>query len=257
MARTVKTIKSSSKKFLKEADVPEFPEDIGNETEEMMPKVEQEQEKGEYDDEDEDDAPEAVSMSTSKAEIINRIKSEREARRLDHELKRKKTVSMQEQNRQARLRKTVEKDEISDEDTETIAVSTENQICPLPENIFETAIQQQQQQNQKEQQNQIRFESENESTSFLDSKEIRETVRLQRVKATKRRLIESLPFAVVEVGFKGKARISKAEIKARRAISKLKMERAGSQVRRIDSVLDRARKTRSAPNVFYRQNSFY
>lgn len=254
MARTVKTIKSSSKKFLKEADVPEYPDDISQDTDDSIAQVQEEAA-----DDDDDDAPEAVSMSTSKAEIISQIQSEREARRLDREMKRQKTVSLQEQNRQARLRKVGGgKDEISEEEeeeTEKMVPAEEGQLCPLPENIFEAAILQKQQQ----QQNRIRFESENESEGEepVTLSEIRETVREHRAKVTKRRLVESLPFAVVEVGSNGKARISRAEIKARRAISLLKLERAGSQVRRIDSVLDRARKTRTAPKVFYRKNSFY
>ena len=252
MGRTVKTIKSSSRKALKEADIPEYSDEPSIEHEEFNEVTETLS--------DEDDAPEAVSMSTSKAEIISQIKSEREARRLDRESKRQKTVSLQEQNRQARLRKVKEAeakaDEISEEENvEEPAVTSE--ICPLPENIFEAAILQKQQQQQQQKQNQIRFESENDSEPELDSADILKTVREQRAKATKRRLVDSLPFAVVEVGSNGKSRISKAEIKARRAISKLKMEKAGSQVRRIDSVLDRARKNRSAPNVFYRQNAFY
>ena len=253
MARTVKTIKSSSKKFLKEADIPEYSDDnsAGSDATESF----------EQDCED-DDAPETVSMSTSKAEIITQIKSEREAIRLDRESKRQKAVSLQEQNRQARLRKVkeveAELDEISDEEagkTETAPV--DQKLCPLPDNIFKAAIHQKQQQQQQQKHNQIRFESENESETEINSHEIRETLRQHRAKVTKRRLVESLPFSVVEVGSNGKARISKAEIKARRAISMRKMEKAGSQVRRIDSVLDRARKNRKAPSVFYRQNSFY
>ena len=254
MGRTVKTIKSSSRKALKEADIPEYSDEPSNEHEEFNEVTEALT--------DEDDAPEAVSMSTSKAEIISQIKSEREARRLDRESKRQKTVSLQEQNRQARLRKAKEAESKADEISEEEKVkepAVTSEICPLPENIFEAAIlqKQQQQQQQQQKQNQIRFESENDSEPELDSADILKTVREQRAKATKRRLVDSLPFAVVEVGSNGKSRISKAEIKARRAISKLKMEKAGSQVRRIDSVLDRARKNRSAPNVFYRQNTFY
>lgn len=256
MGRAVKTIKSSSKKFLKEADVPEYSDEIiDNDNESLIQAYENEPE-----DEDDDDAPEAVSTSTSKAEIITQIKSEREARRVDREMKRQKVISLQEQNRLARLRKAkeveAEKDKVSDDNEEKVS---NGEICPLPENIFEDAILQKQQQLKLHKN--IRFESENESdkeeTNFINSAEIIETVRQQRAKATKRRLVESLPFSVVEVGLNGKARISRAEIKARRAISKLKMERAGSQVRRIDSVLDRARKSRTAPNVFYRKNSFY
>ena len=241
-------IKSSSKKTLKEADIPVDSDDNYDETD-MKVVI--------SDIESDDEAPEAVSMSASKAEIISQIKSEREARRLERELKRQKTVSLQAQNRQARLRKAKEIEAVQDEIPASAAASSEDEkeqeLCPLPENILETAIEKQKQQKK------MRFdsESESESTDLIDSVDIAETVRSQRAKATKRRLIQSLPYAVVEVGINGKARISKAEIKARRAISKLKMEKAGFQARRIDSVIDRARKNRTAAAVFYRQNSFY
>lgn len=243
-------IKSTSKKTLKEADIPVHSDDN---IEDAELKVVLKQTLSESDD---DEAPEAVSMSTSKAEIISQIKSEREARRLEREMKRKKSVHLQEQNRQARLRKSKEveavEDEISESEDDAEKEKEQNEICPLPENILETAIEQQQQKKTC-----FDSESEEESTDFIASADIAETVRSQRAKATKRRLIQSLPYAVVEVGVNGKARISKAEIKSRRAISKLKLEKAGAQVRRIDSVIDRARKNRTAAVVFYRKNSFY
>ena len=242
-------IKSSSKKTLKEADVPVNSDDIIEDTEINMTSSK--------DFESDDEAPEAVSMSTSKAEIISQIKSEREARRLERESKRQKTVSLQAQNRQARLIKSKEIEAIEDEisASEEEAQEKEKELCPLPENILEFAIEKKQQQ----QKNKTRFDSgsETETADLIDYADIAETVRSQRAKATKRRFIQNLPYAVVEVGVNGVARISKAEIKARRAISKQKMEKAGSQVRRIDSVIDRARKNRTAADVFYRQNSFY
>lgn len=217
-----------------------------------------------------DDAPEAVSMSESKTEIISQIKSEREARRVDREKKRQRAVNLQEQQRQARERKAKEIEAVEDEisgkdenvsDNENVQDSNEsNEICPLPENIFESALNQFQSQQQKQQNNRIRFDSSSEDDGEelpVSNEEISETIRLQRAKVAKKRLVDSLPFGVVEVGFNGRARITKAEIKARRKISKLKLESAGSQVRRIDSVLDRARKNRAAPAVFYRNNSFY
>lgn len=240
-------IKSSSKKTLKEADIPVDCDDIIEDTEVNMTVS--------HATDSDDEAPEAVSMCTSKAEIISQIKSEREARRLEREAKRQKTITLQAQNRQARLRKSKEveaiEDEISSSEGEKENEQKEQELCPLPENILESAIQQKK----------TRFddsESETEeSADLIDSADIAETVRSTRAKATKRRLIQNLPYAVVEVGVNGIARMSKAEIKARRAISKQKMEKAGSQVRRIDSVIDRARKNRSAAAVFYRQNSFY
>ena len=240
-------IKSSSKKTLKEADVPVNSDDIIEDTEINMTSSK--------DFESDDEAPEAVSMSTSKAEIISQIKSEREARRLERESKRQKTVSLQAQNRQARLIKSKEIEAIEDEISASEEEGQEKELCPLPENILESAIDEKQQQ----QKNKTRFdsESETETANLIDYADIAETVRSQRAKATKRRFIQNLPYAVVEVGVNGVARISKAEIKARRAISKQKMEKAGSQVRRIDSVIDRARKNRTAADVFYRQNSFY
>lgn len=239
-------IKSSSKKTLKEADIPVNSDDIIEDTEVNI--------KTSHVTESDDEAPEAVSMSTSKAEIISQIKSEREARRLEREAKRQKTITLQAQNRQARLRKSKEleaiEDEISASEEEKENDQKEQELCPLPENILETAIQQKK----------TRFDSESEteeSVDLIDSAYIAETIRSTRAKATKRRLIQKLPYAVVEVGVNGVARMSKAEIKARRAISKQKLEKAGSQVRRIDSVIDRARKNHSAAAVFYRQNSFY
>lgn len=239
-------IKSSSKKTLKEADIPVNSDDIIEDSEVNINTSNAT--------ESDDEEPEAVSMSTSKAEIISQIKSEREARRLEREAKRQKTITLQAQNRQARLRKSKEleaiEDEISASEQENENDQKEKELCPLPENILETAIQQKK----------TRFDSESEteeSTDLIDSADIAETIRSIRAKTTKRRLIGNLPYAVVEVGVNGVARMSKAEIKARRAISKHKLEKAGSQVRRIDSVIDRARKNRSAAAVFYRQNSFY
>jgi hypothetical protein len=243
-------IKSSSKKTLKEADIPVYSDDIIEDTEADI--------NTSNNIDSDDEAPEAVSMSTSKAEIISQIKSEREARRLEREAKRQKTANLQLQNQKARLRKSKEleaiEDEISASDTEEAGEKKEQELCPLPENILESAIENNQ--NQKK----IRFDLDSESeesANIIDPADIAETVRSARAKATKRRLIQNLPYAVVEVGINGVARISKAEIKARRAISKQKMEKAGLQVRRIDSVIDRARKNRSAASVFYRQNSFY
>jgi hypothetical protein len=146
MARTIKT----SKKFLKEADVPEYTEDItSNQEAEEKIRIHLKEEE----DDDNNDEPESVSISTSKAEIITQIKSEREARRLDRELKRQKNVSLQEQNRQAHLRRLekieAEKDEISDEEEESEKIMPDpsgSALCPLPENIFETAIHQKKQQ---------------------------------------------------------------------------------------------------------------
>lgn len=245
-------IKSSSKKTLKEADVPVNSDDIIEFEDTEINTIKSETF------ESDDEAPEAISMSTSKAEIISQIKSEREARRLERESKRQKTANLQVQNRQARLRKSKETEAIEDEISASEEDEQDNEkgkgkeLCPLPENILEFAI-------GKQQKNKTHFdsESETESNDLIDYADIAETVRSQRAKATKRRLIQNLPYAVVEVGVNGVARISKAEIKARRSISKQKMEKAGSHVRRIDSVIDRARKNRTAAAVFYRQNSFY
>lgn len=256
MAKLVKPVKTtSSKKLLKETAVPV------NSDNEMIPDFDSDA--IEFDtivDGSDDEAPEAVSTSTTKSKIISQIKSEREARRLEKESKRQKTINLQSQNRQARLKKSKEVEAVEDElsaDEDMISSSTAPALCPLPENIFETVINQQQQ-------NKIRFDSERESDSdqvassdTVNKADILETVRLTRANYFKRNAIKALPFGVVEVGTDGKARISKAEIKSRRAISKLKLEKAGSQVRRIDSILDRSRKTRSAPAVFHRQNSFY
>lgn len=252
MGKLVKTIKTSSKKFLKETDVPVYSEDDGdvfvNTINTGVDDI------SEY---SSDEAPEAVSTTTTKSKIISQLKSEREARRLEKESKRQKMLVLQAQNRQARLNKATlseEEEEDDDDDSSDNVTSTTTTLAPLPENIFENAIKQQQQKK-------IRFDSGSDSDdncdTTLNTEEILETVRLTRAKHFKRNVIKSLPFAVVEVGSNGKARISKAELKARRAISKLKMEKAGSQVRRIDSILDRSRKARSAPVVFHRQNSFY
>lgn len=245
-------IKTSSKKYLDEADIPVSSD------ESVVSNVVQNGGEPIDTSDDEDDAPEAVSMSTSKSEIISQIKSEREARRIDREKKRQRSINFQIQNRKDRERKNVEEDEDEDEDIEEQDKNASQTLAPLPENILESAINQKQQQQQKLKQ--IRFQSSDESDSEnlpIDQSEIDETIRLHRAKANKRRLIDTLPYSVVEVGVNGQARISKAEIKARRNISKSKLERAGSQVRRIDAVLDRARKNRSASAVFYRNNSFY
>lgn len=243
MGKVSKTAKTSSKRISQENDTLLIDKTIENENIENR----------NLSDED-DEAPETISSSTTKSKIISQIKSEREARRLEKESKRQKAINLQSQNLQARLKKSKEvearEDEILEEDENSAVESQE--LCPLPENIFETVIKQQQQQNK------IRFESESESDDqMLESDDILETVRMSRAKHFKRNVIKALPFSVVEVGIDRKGRISKSEIKTRRAISKLKLEKAGDQIRRIDSILDRARRTRSAPVVFHRQNSYY
>lgn len=252
MGKSVK-VSSVSKKSFKESEITELKEE-----KEIVKDMKNIHVASVYDsdDDDDEDAPETVSMSTSKSQIISQIKSEREARRKDRETKRQKAVNLQEQKRQSRQRKAKEveelEDEVSQDEDESNTMPVTDDICPLPENILASAITQQQQQRQ------IRFESSDYETDLpVSTEEILETVRLQKAKANKRRLVDSLPYAVVEVGVNGKARISKAEIKARRLISKMKMQSSGAQVRRIDSVLDRARKNRTASAVFYRNNSFY
>ena len=214
----------------------------------------------ESEDSDSDEEPETVLISTSKAEIISQIKSERDARRIDREKKRQKVINLQTQNRQSRLRKAKEIEAIEDEIAEEIEesdIKNSSKLAPLPENILQSAFLKHSPSPQ-----QIRFESENENEDNdenfkFNESDVLEAARLHRASTNKRRLIETLPYAVVEVGVNGKSRISKAEIKARRSISQSKIQMAGLNVRRIDSVLDRARKTRSAAAVFSRQNSFY
>ena len=252
MARLVKTMKTSSKKFLDEADIPVEEEITVNSTknvevDDFKPVSDDD---AEEDDENDSDAPEAVSMSTSKSQIISQIKSEREARRLDREKNRQKAVKFQEQKvLQARERKIKEIATVESEE-EFVTESVVNDICPLPENIFEKVLNES---HQKQHQNQqVHFDSLPVSTE-----EILETVRQQRAKANKRRLVDSLPYAVVQVGVDGKSRISKSEIKVRRSISKMKIDRAGLNVRRIDSVIERAGRNRIASPIFYRKSSFY
>lgn len=215
-------------------------------------------------DEGDDDAPEAVSLTTSKAEIISQIKSEREARRLEKEKSRQKALALQSQNRQARSKKVKEAeildDQISGSEDEKEKKAKESvQITPLPEKIFEAAIPQKIQFESSEDEDGGEFDylGNEDEESFLDSEEIRETIRQTRAKVAKRRLVQSLPYSVVEVGVNGKSRISREELKARRKISKSKIEMTGREVRRIDSILDRARRNRTVPAVFSRKNSFY
>ena len=192
------------------------------------------------------DAPEAVSMSTSKNVIMNQIKAEREAKRSEKEKKRKRTVALQEQNRQARLKKLEQvqaevEEEISGEDEEASpvqAAASDDELAPLPDSVIQSALPKK-----------IRFDSENESDAEeLDPEEAKK----KRAAEARKRLLKNLPFGISEVGVEGRARITREEIKARRAISRSKLEKAGSNVRRIDSVLDRARKTGGPAKVFSR-----
>jgi len=197
--------------------------------------------------------PEAVSLSTSKAEIISQIKSERDAKRLSREQARQKTLKVQKQNVQARQRKAKEAEEALDHESESeSSIQTEeisNSISPLPDNILSSAFSQKPQHT-----NLDNSESEAES---VDPLQVQEIIREHRAKINKRRLIDTLPYSVVQVGLNGKSRISREELKARRNISKTKFQSAGSQVRRIDSILNRARKGKAPAAVFHRQNSFY
>ncbi len=193
------------------------------------------------------DAPEAVSLSTSKNVILNQIKAEREAKRSEKEKKRKRTVALQDQNRQARLKKLEqtqaqvdEDDNVSvseEEESNLLLASSTNDLAPLPESVIQSAMQSKK----------IRFDSESEEED-VDPEEARK----QRASEARKRLLKKLPYGVSEVGIEGRARITREEIKARRSISRSKLEKAGLNVRRINSVLDRARKTSGPAKVFSR-----
>lgn len=217
--------------------------------------------------EDSDDAPEAVSISTSKAQMISKIKSQRDALRQEKEVRRKKTVEQQEQNRQTRLRKSetqkyLEDAIVEEETADESAVKDEkpNQtLFPLPENVLQNAFTVASAVSSSKQ---VRFYDDDEEDSceeqeegVNDFKEIdRELSRITRAQSNKTRLIDTLPYSVSEISH---TRLTPHELKARRAISKSKLITAGAQVRRIDSVLDRARKSRKAAAVFNRSNNFY
>lgn len=211
----------------------------------------------EYSQASDSDAPEAVSMSTSKTAVLNQIKAEREAKRSEKELKRKRAVALQEQNRQARLKKLEKmqtKAEEEDEDEEepeddSIEEQPENEfvddLAPLPESVIQSAIPKR-----------IRFasDSENEDVDVDQDGDASdpEEARKRRAAEARERLLKNLPFGVSEVGVDGRARVTREEIKARRAISRSKYQNAGTNVRRIDSVLDRSRKSRGPAKVFSR-----
>lgn len=192
------------------------------------------------------EAPEAVSLSTSKAEIISQIKSEREATRLTRELNRTRAIKVQQQNLLARQRKAKElEDAVEDSQVSQDAKEKQNLLLPLSEDFLSSAF------------SGIRKETEVETEEMVDSQDIQEILKQHRAKINKRRLIDTLPFSIVEVGSGGRSRISRAELKTRRNISKTKLAQAGSKARRIDSIIDRSRKGKAPAAVFHRQNSFY
>ena len=93
---------------MKEADIPEYSDEPSNEHEELKC--------SRWTLSDEDDVPKRFHVHSGKS---FQIKSEREVQTsIDRESKRQKTVSLQEQNRKARLRKVKEAEAKADEVSE-------------------------------------------------------------------------------------------------------------------------------------------
>lgn len=196
--------------------------------------------------ESDDEAPEAVSMSATKADIMTQIKTQREVQRQDKERRRKRALLLQEQSRAVKQRAAQKDAEDSAEDSkesEQPTTGASTKIAPLPQSILESALASRQ----------VRFASSDDDEASSDEKQAAETERRHAL-ALKRQMISALPFSVSEIGFQGRARLTRQEIKTRESIATARHALADASIRRIDAVLDRARKTRGPAQVFARRS---
>ena len=178
---------------------------------------------------DQDDAPEAVPLTASKAEILKQIKTEREALRQTKERRRLRSAQLEEQSKLKKQKASVPTESES-ESEEPKRLDGAFNLAPLPANVLESAL------NRK-----TTFASDDEASSS-ESTESTDSNNHKRALALKNKLISSLPFQVAEVGRNGLNRITRQEAKARVSVVRDREAAQLGSVRRIAYTLDRNRK---------------